>query len=104
MACNVLQLHVNKALAQRNDCVMASGLRFPAHPRRVEVATVDVVTKKELLGHSNIGTIMRYAHSNDDAKQRAVERLNIPPVTKWRQSFREKARPRYNAVTATTTR
>jgi integrase len=37
---------------------------------------VDIVTVKELLGHSNISTTMRYAHSNDDAKRRAVERLN----------------------------
>jgi integrase len=36
---------------------------------------VDIVTVKELLGHSNISTTMRYAHSNDDAKRRAVERL-----------------------------
>lgn len=37
---------------------------------------VDIVTVKELLGHANISTTMRYAHSNDDAKRRAVERLN----------------------------
>ena len=37
---------------------------------------VDIATVKELLGHSNISTTMRYAHSNDDAKRRAVERLN----------------------------
>jgi integrase len=36
---------------------------------------VDIVTVKELLGHSNITTTMRYAHSNDDAKRRAVQRL-----------------------------
>ena len=36
---------------------------------------VDIVTVKELLGHSNISTTMRYAHSNDDAKRRAVQRL-----------------------------
>jgi len=37
---------------------------------------VDIVTVKELLGHSTIVTTMRYAHSNDEAKRRAVARLN----------------------------
>ena len=37
---------------------------------------VDIVTVKELLGHADIKTTMRYAHSNDDAKRRAVEKLN----------------------------
>ena len=36
---------------------------------------VDIVTVKELLGHANISVTMRYAHSNDDAKRRAVVRL-----------------------------
>ena len=36
---------------------------------------VDIVTVKELLGHTNINCTMRYAHSNDDAKRRAVGRL-----------------------------
>jgi len=33
------------------------------------------VTVKELLGNANINTTMRYSHSNDDAKRRAVCRL-----------------------------
>ena len=36
---------------------------------------VDIVTVKELLGHANINCTMRYAHSNDEAKRRAVRRL-----------------------------
>jgi integrase len=36
---------------------------------------VDIVTVKELLGHGNISVTMRYAHSNDEAKRRAVQRL-----------------------------
>jgi site-specific recombinase XerD len=36
---------------------------------------VDIVTVKDLLGHSNISVTMRYAHTNDDAKRRAVERI-----------------------------
>ena len=30
---------------------------------------MDMVTVKELLGHANIGTTMRSAHSNDGAKR-----------------------------------
>lgn len=36
---------------------------------------VDIVTVKELLGHADVKTTMRYAHSNGDAKRRAVQRL-----------------------------
>lgn len=39
---------------------------------RLTAAGVDIVTVKELLGHANIAVTMRYAHSNDDAKRRAV--------------------------------
>jgi len=37
---------------------------------------VDLVTVKDLLGHANISTTMRYAHSNDEAKRLAVQRLS----------------------------
>lgn len=39
---------------------------------------VDIVTVKELLGHANISITMRYAHSKDDAKRRAVQKLTRP--------------------------
>jgi integrase len=39
---------------------------------------VDLVTVKDLRGHANISTTMRYAHSNDDAKRGAVHRLSSP--------------------------
>jgi site-specific recombinase XerD len=42
---------------------------------------VEIVTVKELLGHSNISTTMRYAHSNDEAKRRAVQRLKSSDKT-----------------------
>ena len=41
---------------------------------------VDIVTVKGLLGHANISTTMRYAHSNDDAKRRAVNRLRSDKI------------------------
>jgi len=37
---------------------------------------VDIVTVKELLGHSSIGVTMRYAHTNFDSKRAAVEKLS----------------------------
>lgn len=36
---------------------------------------VDIVTVKELLGHSSISVTMRYAHTNIDSKRTAVEKL-----------------------------
>lgn len=35
----------------------------------------DIVTVKELLGHSTVVVTMRYAHTNDEAKSRAVKAL-----------------------------
>jgi integrase len=37
---------------------------------------VDIVTVKELLGHSSISVTMRYAHTNIESKRAAVEKLN----------------------------
>jgi integrase len=50
----------------------------------------DLVTVKELLGHADIKTTMRYAHTNREAKTSAVRRLvgngdkvvTLPPPTK----------------------
>ena len=42
----------------------------------------DLVTVKELLGHSTVLTTMRYAHTDREAKLRAVRRLNRATDTK----------------------
>jgi len=36
---------------------------------------VDIITVKELLGHSDVGITQRYTHSRDETKQRAVRTL-----------------------------
>jgi integrase len=53
---------------------------------------VDIVTVKELLGHSSISVTMRYAHTNIDSKRAAVEKLGgfgdnlVTAHTKMQQS------------------
>jgi integrase len=42
---------------------------------------VDLVTVKELLGHSEVSVTMRYAHTNYDTKARAVRLLGDKVVT-----------------------
>ena len=37
---------------------------------------VDIVTVKELLGHSSLSVTIRYAHTNLDSKRAAVEKLD----------------------------
>jgi integrase len=48
---------------------------------RLTRSGVDIVTVKELLGHSSIVVTMRYAHSNDETKARAVEKLKSSDKT-----------------------
>jgi integrase len=43
---------------------------------RLTRAGADLVTVKELLGHSAVSVTMRYAHTNRDSKVRAVKLLN----------------------------
>ena len=38
---------------------------------------VDIVTVKELLGHSSVTVTMRYTHTNLDSKHAAVARLEV---------------------------
>jgi integrase len=40
----------------------------------------DIVTVKELLGHSTVVVTMRYAHTNDEAKAKAVKSVNSDRV------------------------
>jgi integrase len=42
---------------------------------RLTCSGVDIVTVKELLGHSTVTVTMRYAHTNHEAKARAVAQL-----------------------------
>ena len=43
---------------------------------RLTRAGVDLVTVKELLGHSSVSVTMRYAHTNREAKLQAVRMLH----------------------------
>jgi site-specific recombinase XerD len=71
--------------AFRTACKRAGlvGLRF--HDLRHTFATnlvmngVDLVTVKEILGHSDIAMTVRYSHPSDSRKMEAVERLVVKP-------------------------
>jgi integrase len=43
---------------------------------RLTRSGADLVTVKELLGHSSVVVTMRYAHSNDETKRRAISKLS----------------------------
>jgi integrase len=47
---------------------------------RLNRSGADLVTVKELLGHADIKTTMRYAHTNREAKRQAVRRLDASCV------------------------
>jgi integrase len=76
-------------LGLKNACTRAGLKGITWHTFRHTFASrltrsgVDIVTVKELLGHSTIVVTMRYAHSNDETKRRAVSRLSTSdkPVT-----------------------
>jgi site-specific recombinase XerD len=59
---------------------------------RLIASGVDVVTVKELLGHSSIVTTMRYTHPQLDSKRNAVAKLEgfgdvlVTPCTRMQQS------------------
>ena len=54
---------------------------FASSASRLNSNGADLVTVKELLGHSDIKTTMRYAHTNHEAKRRAVARLGVTLVS-----------------------
>jgi len=63
------------------------GLDFRIHDLRHTFGTtlaaegVDVVTIKDLMGHANIKTTMRYLHAAPDRNKRAVENLRLNGTT-----------------------
>jgi integrase len=61
-----------KAALKRADL---SGVTWHTFASRLTRSGVDLVTVKELLGHSVITTTMRCAHSNHETKARAVATL-----------------------------
>jgi integrase len=70
-------------LGLRKACERAGLCRVTWHMFRHTFASrligrgADIVTVKELLGHSTVTVTMRYAHTNEEAKVRALRLLNL---------------------------
>lgn len=47
---------------------------------RLVLGGIDLVTVKELMGHADISTTMRYAHPSPDSKRHAVDCLSAKKV------------------------
>ena len=75
---------VRKAFVRACKTAGIAGLRF--HDLRHTFASrliekgVDIVTVKELLGHSTILLTQRYTHSRNEQRRRAVEKLDAQPA------------------------
>lgn len=90
-----------KAFVRACTTAGITGLRF--HDLRHTFASrliekgVDIVTVKELLGHSTIILTQRYTHSRSEQRRRAVEQLDSRPVA-FLSHFRhtEKGQPPVN--------
>jgi integrase len=72
---------IKKAFRGACDKAKIKGLRFHdlrhSYSSRLVANGVDIVTVKELLGHSTIKMTERYTHSNDERKKRAAELLHL---------------------------
>jgi integrase len=75
-------LRIDKSFKSACRRAGIEGLRF--HDLRHTVASrliekgADIITVKELLGHSKISTTQRYTHTGDERKRKAVESLSEP--------------------------
>lgn len=72
--------HVTKLNNQHDDVCRDAGVSFTIYDlrhtwatRMVTEAGVDVATVAALLGHGSLRTVMRYVHSQETAKQSAME-------------------------------
>lgn len=67
---------IKRAFKTACERAKIKGIRFHdlrhTFASRLRAKGVDLVTIKELLGHADIRTTMRYAHTNMDAKKAAI--------------------------------